>query len=152
MKNTDINENPQLRQNAVSGSALIEGILISEYDGRIFKPYNGNRCVNVEFLTYKSCLDFIEKEDLIDFYPEVGWELGLGNYRKDFRELMKVVEKICQEKFDDESNETSYLRTFGMINEDGDFMVRFNRGHLFTDETLIGATLKAVVDYLRNRV
>ena len=149
--NTDKN-NVQLPQSSVSVSALIEDILISEYDGRIFKPYKDNRCVNVEFTTYKSCVDFITKEDLNDYYPEVGWELGLGNYRKDFRELMEVVEKICREKFNDESNETSYLRTFGMINEDGDFMVRFNRGRLFVSETLIGATFDAVLDFLRNRV
>lgn len=128
-----------------------EDILIAEYDEREFKPYKGNSSYNIGFKTFKECKVYIKENNLNGYKPELGWEMGLGDYRTNFHSLMRVVEKICKEKFNDDSNETPYLRTFGMMNDDGDFMVRFNRGHLFTDESLIKATFNAVVEFLRNR-
>lgn len=62
---------------------------------------------------------------------------------------MPVIEKISQIKFDD--GETIYPHTFGMINkENGNFMFRFNRHHLFENEKLIAAAFNAVVDYIQN--
>lgn len=123
-------------------------ILIAEYDGKKFKPYNKNLSWDIEFSTYKSCEEYIKEKKLIDFIPQLGYQLGVGDYRNNFHDLMRVVEKICKEKFSD--NETSYLRTFGMLNDSGEFMVRFNRGRLFEEKKLIDATFFAVVDFLQN--
>lgn len=61
--------------------------------------------------------------------------------------LMPVVEKICQVRYDD--GETAYLRTFGMINHDGEFMVRFNRSQLGIGDTLHAAAYDAVLKFLK---
>jgi len=62
---------------------------------------------------------------------------------------MPVVEKILKERFDD--GENVFLKTFGLINEGGEFMVRFNRYSLFMEESLLEATYFAVIEFLRNR-
>lgn len=77
------------------------------------------------------------------------WEGNL-KYNESWDWLMPVVEKICAENYDD--GENVYLRTFGMIDDNGYFMVRFNRNNFFAENSLIEATFKAVVDYLRTRV
>jgi len=64
--------------------------------------------------------------------------------------LMPVVEKICKEKYDD--GDTAYLRNYGMINDEFQFMVRFNRQQLFSSNSLLKASYLAVVDFLRNRL
>jgi hypothetical protein len=74
--------------------------------------------------------------DKLAYYESWGW-------------IMPVVEKICKENFED--GEQVYLRTFGMINSEFKFMVRFQRHQLFCSETLLTATYLAVVDYLQNR-
>lgn len=128
-----------------------EDILIAEYDKRVFIPYNDNLSWSGNFTTYKGCEKWIKENNFIGYKPELGWKLGLGDYRTNFHSLMGVVEKICKEKFDDGSEETSHLRTFGMVDIDGNFVVRFNRGSLFTNETLIGVTFDAVIDYITNK-
>jgi len=75
----------------------------------------------------------------IESYYENSWDL-----------LMPIIEKICKEKFED--GEVIKLRTFGVINDEGFFMVRFDRHPLFYSESLIQASYGAVVDFLRNRV
>lgn len=70
-------------------------------------------------------------------------------YHSSWDWLMPVIEKISQIKFHDD--DTIYPRTFAMINkENGNFMFRFNRHHLFEDEKLIIAAFNAVVDYIQN--
>ena len=60
---------------------------------------------------------------------------------------MRAVEKITLTKYDDGDN--AYLQTFGMLNKDGNVMVRINRCQLFEAPTLIEATWLAVVDWCR---
>jgi len=62
--------------------------------------------------------------------------------------LMPVIEKISRIKFNDGSNQTCYPRTFGMINGDLMFMVRFNRFSLHTEEKLIVAAFLAVIEVI----
>lgn len=136
-------------KSVISQSKLKHDILIAEFDERKFKPYNGNRSQDIEFKTFKECENYIEKNNLVGFKPELGWEMGLGDYRTNFHSLMRVVEKICKEKFDD--GENVQLRTFGMLDEESLFMVRFERHPLFKNESLIEATFEAVICYLRNK-
>jgi hypothetical protein len=72
----------------------------------------------------------------------------LNHYRTSWGWLMPVVEKISAQKFEDE--DTAHLRTFGMINDEGNFMVRFNRQDLFKAKTLLEATYLAVCDYVNS--
>lgn len=65
--------------------------------------------------------------------------------------IMPVIEKIVSvEKFED--GENIKLRTFGAINEEGLFMVRFDRHSLFQSKDFFQASFDAIVDFLRNRV
>jgi len=81
-----------------------------------------------------------------------GWQnkygelLILGDYvpYADMNELMTVVERILDIKFDD--GDTCYLRTFGVRDENGFRMVRFNRHALFSKIRLVEALWDAVVD------
>jgi hypothetical protein len=71
-------------------------------------------------------------------------------YHESWDWLMPVIEKICKLKIGDgvEYVEYAYPRTFGMINDEGEFMVHLNGFQLQYGETLIEATYKAVVDFL----
>lgn len=63
--------------------------------------------------------------------------------------LMPVIERISLLAFDDQSEETAYPRTFGMLNvHTVEFSFRFNRYTLFTEKKLIDAAYKAVVDFI----
>lgn len=69
--------------------------------------------------------------------------------------LMPVVEKISKITFKWETKHESgtdsyYLRTFGMLDEEtGRVMVRINNCALHTAPTLIEATYKAVVEFIK---
>ena len=67
-------------------------------------------------------------------------------YESDWGLLMPVVEKIVAIRY--EGDETAYLRTFGMRNHDGNYMVRFNWCSLHEANTLLWATYLAVVDFI----
>ncbi len=67
-------------------------------------------------------------------------------YHQSWSALMPVVEKIIKLKYPD--GEDIFLRTFGMLDEKGNLMVRFNRSQLFHDKSLIKATWFAVVDFI----
>ena len=60
--------------------------------------------------------------------------------------IMPVVEKIIKYKVNDKENH--YLRTFGMKDEEGNFMVRFNGGFLHSDPDLLIATYNAVCEFI----
>lgn len=86
----------------------------------------------------------------MEFEPMQTWEQEFQNepielkYHTSWDWLMPVVEKVmsCY-------NNDSFLRTFGMKNEeDGQFMVRFNMRPLFEADTLIEATYEAVVSFI----
>ena len=71
--------------------------------------------------------------------------------------LMPVVDKIGDIKFPDNTYqsvesvfiEQCYHRTFGMRNEEGYYMFRFNGFQLFTEATLKEAAYMAVVDFIK---
>ena len=132
----------------MSEQEILEGnTLIAEFEGLPFVPYKRNRSIDKKFNTYKECQKYIEKNKLEGFIPELWWNQKSGQYDHNFQQLMRAVEKITKTKYDDGDN--AYLRTFGMLNKDGNVMVRINRCPLFEAPTLIEATWLAVVDWCR---
>lgn len=108
----------------------------------------GNRAI-AEFMGYENqCEDWcgsniLEMDDLFGepfmrpFDPDKRWD-----------DLMPVVEKISRLHLKYSNAEEYYYpypRTFGMLDEDGNFMVRLNSEPLFTASTLIEATYLAVL-------
>lgn len=75
--------------------------------------------------------------------------LGYGfmdeDYRGDWGKLMDCVEVIVKEEYED--GDTVYLRTFGQRDEEGNYLVRFNRYGLFRGRSLREALFLAVLDY-----
>lgn len=75
--------------------------------------------------------------------------------------IMPVVEKIgnihypayygSSGKPDDyhEWDDTAYLRTFGMRDKDGNYLVRFNADQLYSAPTLIQALWEAVTNFIQ---
>lgn len=121
-------------------------IPIAEYEGRKFIPFKDNSSYKVQFDTYKECEDWIKKEPIKGYAPELGYRLGLGEYHSSWEWLMPVIVKICTERFEDGDN--SYVRTFGMRDEAGLYMFRFNRGILFHAPTIMEAAYAGVLDYV----
>lgn len=80
-----------------------------------------------------------------DFY------IGNMRYHTSWDWLMPVVEKICRVKIGDgiETILYAYPRTFGMLNEKGEIMVRFNGFFLHESNSLIDATWKGVVEFIK---
>jgi len=74
-------------------------------------------------------------------------EWSMLNFHSSWDKIMPVVEKIIEHKFD--NGENHYLRTFGMKDEEGNFMVRFNRGFLHSDPNLLIATYNAVCEFIK---
>lgn len=63
--------------------------------------------------------------------------------------LMPVVDKIVRtQRVYDKGTDLCHARTFGMQNDDNQFMVRFNGCPLHTSDTLFNATLLAVLDFV----
>ncbi len=63
---------------------------------------------------------------------------------------MPVVEKIGKIEClsENEIFDTYYLRTFGMVDVDGNFMVRVNRFALNISKSFIEATWLAVIEFI----
>jgi hypothetical protein len=78
---------------------------------------------------------------------KVGYKTELL-YHSSWDWLMPVIEKICHHEFDDKT--CCYLRTFGMKDEQNQFMVRFNRYGLCYGTTLIEATYEAVLEFVKD--
>jgi hypothetical protein len=72
-------------------------------------------------------------------------------YDSSYNWLMPVVEKICNHEFNDFQGpiDRAFPRTFGAKDDQGQFMVRFNRMSLYFGDTLIEAAYKAVVDFIK---
>lgn len=72
-------------------------------------------------------------------------------YHEDWNNLMRVIEKIGLIKIDDYESyqNTFYPRTFGMRNEEGEYMFRFNASTLFISKSFIKAAWLAVVDFIQ---
>jgi len=78
-------------------------------------------------------------------------EANKMNFSTDWRRLMLVVEKICAHGYEideDGVSHTAYPRTFGMRDEDGNYMIRFNRSSLHSAPTLIAAVYAACVEWV----
>lgn len=110
--------------------------LIAEFMGvQVYKTWAEMEAVPIEKL---SIWTLIEKLD----------------YHKSWSSLMPVVEKISQHVYEqNEIDEITYydrahVRTF-TVSDSGGWMVRFNRSPLYEGSTLIEATYKAVVDWIR---
>lgn len=79
--------------------------------------------------------------------PEIDkYEMDNLDFHLRWDRLIYVVEKIVAIKYD--GDESAYLRTFGMRNHDGNYMVRFNWCSLHEASTLLWATYSAVVDFI----
>jgi hypothetical protein len=74
----------------------------------------------------------------------VGISMPDEAYKCSWDLIMIAVGKILTKKFEDGQN--YYLRTFGMLNENGNYMVRFNRHQLFEAKELRDALYMAVLD------
>lgn len=108
---------------------------------------NGNKII-AEFMNER-------KDDRFYFFSflksqyKTGWaSLPNMQFHQSWDWLMPVVEKITTTKYFD--GDTAYLRTFGMINpENGACMVRFNRSFLNEEKTLMEATYKACIEFIK---
>lgn len=134
-------------------------IIIADFDDRKFKPYKGNRSVDIEFNTYTECENWIKENKFYKgFKPELGWDLQSGNYHKSWEWLMPVIEKIGRIKTPDNKYDNGepvfveciYPRTFGMKNQaTGKYMFRFNGFGVWESEHLLEAAYLAVVNVLK---
>lgn len=79
------------------------------------------------------------------------WDIDELKYNTSWDWLMPVVEKICKIDYGDDigPNGMVYPRTFGMLDPEGNFLFRFNRQQLYAEKTLIAATHKAVVEFIK---
>jgi len=62
-------------------------------------------------------------------------------------QCIKVLEKICKIKYED--GDYAYCRTFGMIDKEGQYMVRINRMPVHYGETIGEALYTAVVEFVQ---
>ena len=94
----------------------------------------------------KMIADFMGTERIIGY---TGCDTDIP-YHQDWSRLMHALEKICRTKVGDGVEYVEYAtpRTFGMLNEDGQIMVRLNGHQLQTADTLIEATWMAVVQFI----
>lgn len=82
-------------------------------------------------------------------------------YHINWIELMDAVQKIGEYHYpnyygargrdheqENDWDDCAYLRTFGMRDDEGNYMVRFNASTLIRAKTLIGATWLAVIDFI----
>ena len=102
----------------------IEGnTLISEFMGQKFYAYKGNHSYKKGFKSYKKCEDFILKNKLEGYAPEIGWKMGLGKYDSSWDSLIPVVEKIEDMKIMMEIT-LSTVNVFSSLNGFDDFYVK----------------------------
>lgn len=103
-----------------------------------------------EFLGWKLC--DCGEGDIHYKYGKREYEVWFLNDLRKFEHswdwLMPVVEKITEITYEDGDN--AYFRTFGMLNGDGITMVRINRSFLAEGPTLINATYKACLDFIKH--
>lgn len=97
--------------------------------------------------------------DKPDAYDKVVnlWDM---KYHTSWDWLMPVVEKISEHHYPDywrnkkpadanDYDDCAFMRTFGMRNDEGKYMVRINAQQLFYGATLIQATYLAVIDFIQ---
>jgi len=118
----------------------------------------GNRLI-AEFLGWKyevsdGQLDaYFEGERMWCDRPKALHDVLLKGFRfhESWNKLMPVVEKVARIPFPDAqyNGQTYYPRTFGMIADNGQIMVRINASPVILADTLIEATWLAVVDFIK---
>ena len=142
--NTELRTNSPLFIDGVSGSALIANYMGIQEVKSFYE--SGGQNVPIwysKYLRYRTPTFSVANKSLIHLLNE-------NKFNNSWEWLMPVIEKIIlEEKFQD--GESVFLRTFAMIDMDGNFMVRFNRHSLFKHKDLFIASFEAVVDFLRNR-
>lgn len=97
--------------------------------------------------------DLDEKKYVIDLVKSNRYNEAFPvAYHCDWSWLMPVIEKISSTKIGDGITyvEYAYPRTFGMLNEYGEFMFRFNGFSLHASKELIKAAWLAVVEYIEH--
>lgn len=102
-----------------------------------YKPNEENSIFNKNL--HKSSNPFCVKND---YHPRN------MHFNSSWDWLMPVIEKISKLPTDD-GMDTYYPRTFGMLEQFGEFMFRFNRHSLFTAPTLIEAAFEACVEFIQ---
>lgn len=144
MKN-EINENPALSKIAVNGSALMAEYMNIKEIKSSYDSYGTSVPIwYCGYLGYRTIAFGVPNKSIEHLLSE-------NKFNNSWDWIMPVIEKIiAEEKFEDGND--VYLRTFGMLNEDGLFTVRFDRHSLFQSKDLFQASFDAVVDFLRNRV
>ncbi len=110
------------------------------------------------YTTYPDGTEIVHSLALGDKYVNY-FEAEL-KYHSSWDWLMPVVEKISEHHYpeyyeygpktdeDGEWDDCAYLRTFGMRDKEGNYMVRFNANALYSAPTLIEATWMAVVEFI----
>jgi hypothetical protein len=88
-------------------------------------------------------------KDCYHFGSFLHWKAEEFPYYEDWGKLMTVVEKIAEHRYED--GDYVYPRTFGMKDEFGRPMFRFNRYPLFHGKTFREACWYAVVDYIKSK-
>lgn len=138
-------QKPQCVQTRVSGSALIaEYMQIKEIESSYDSSGTAVAIWYSGYLGYRTPAFGVPNKSIKHLLSE-------NKFNNSWDWIMPVIEKIISvEKFED--GENIKLRTFGTINEEGLFMVRFDRYSLFQSKDLFQASFDAIVDFLRNRV
>ena len=73
-------------------------IALAEFEGLTFQAFRGRSFYEKSFNSYKDCEKWIKnnknKEISENYTPQVGYNLGVGNYDKDWNALIGVYSKI----------------------------------------------------------
>lgn len=111
-------------------------VLIAEFMKRTFQAYKLNKSYEERFETFAECEQFIIENELVDYYPEIGWKQGVGNYSDVWDSLMPCVERIEDMGYEVKIN----------------FKVCFITTDIekaFIGKTKIEATWKAVIEFIK---
>lgn len=127
----------------MSNEEIIEGNkLISEFMGMVRREPNKTYRLHQWYKPdndLRKTGQFIGYDDSLEYHTSWGW-------------LMPVIEKMAKLKLkyaDSEQEYSPHPNTFGMVDEEGNFMVRIYCSQLFHAPTLIEASWLAVVDFLK---
>lgn len=117
-------------------------------DNELIAQFMGFKRSDISFTNWKGELN-----------GQVHYTATLFVFQQSWDWLMPVVEKISQfvyETYKDNNgfkdvviHDRAYPRTFGMIDNEGKWIVRINRMPLEEGNTLIDATYKAVVEFIK---
>jgi hypothetical protein len=120
----------------------------------------GNRMIMESSFAADHHKKWIEKLIKFEGKPDAAYKNA--KYHSSFDWLMPVVEKIFDYRYpdyygnrgktDDDGpyDDCAYLRTFGMRDEEGNFMVRFNANQLHRGPVLIETLWTAVVAFIKD--